>query len=266
MRSVACGLALVLGSCVHRPEVGPPSQGPARYDVAVAAASGNRSMTSLYTLEVTPLPPDVWAFRTIHSEGTWEEGGERLQFDSSAPKPSEPWPIVQHHAVAGVAARVRLSEAGVPVAMVDEQRWEADARQALHALGLPPEAVRSGEALVDPGGVVRDLARDFPGVPPAEGAWVRSQRLAGVEGRRVEDCVVAAPGARTVWTCEGRIESPPGGPALLHDVTTWTTVEVDRRGVVQIEDSYAGTLVVLGPDGTGVLDRAIAGRRLVQRR
>src|SRR5690606_21213808 len=98
---------------------------------------------------------------------------------------------------------------------------------------LPVQALTVAEGLIDPVGLVRGYRRDFPGRPTA-GEWVREERLAGLAATRIEICEVRRGLRRTTWTCEGRAEGPSDGPARLHEVTTRTVLEADRRGLVQL--------------------------------
>lgn len=256
---------LLLAGCVKAPPEALPPRGVAStYQVAVAAASGERAMTALYTLEVVPQRDDVYSVRTVHTEGTWEEGGTRLDYDSSAPQRDDPWPLALQHAVASVPARLQFSEGGSPVGLVEEQGWRMEGLRAMQELELPPEALAAGQQLLDPAGLVRDLQRIFPGTPP-QGVWVRQEQIAGLDAQRIEACERTAAGGERTWTCEGEVEGPTEGPARLHEVDSSTVVVADARGLVSLEGTWVGTLVLLDATGDGVLDRPVAGRRLVVR-
>jgi len=258
-------LVVAMGCAKVPPDTVLPRNGISLYDVAVVAASGQRTLTAVYLLEAVPDDEGVWTIRTLHTEGTWEEGGEKLSYDSDAPAPEDPWPLSLQHAVASVPALVRFTEDGVPVGLVEEEGWRLASLKAMQALELPSQAMASGEALLDPGGLVRDLQRNFPGMPP-EGVWVRDESIAGLPSQRIESCEATAEGRRRVWRCTGEVEGPKAGPARLHQMETSTQVVMDRRGLVSLEGTYSGTLVMLDESGTNVVDRPVAGRRLVVRR
>jgi len=258
-------LILLVAACVKTFPAGPSVRGLSEYDVAVVAASGPRQLSALYSLEITPATDTAWVFRTVRGEGTWEEGGKPLSFDSDKPSRSDPWPLRLQHVVSSVPAVVVVDASGAPMELVDPDGWSADVRRALYDTDLPVEAMRSGEALVDPVGMVADLRRSFPGRPPSE-EWVRHGRVAGLQVERRESCTETREGRVQVFRCDGTVRGPDDGSARLHDVTTWTELRLDRHGMASLEEGYSGTLVMMAPDESGVLDRPIAGRRLVERR
>ena len=94
-----------------------------------------------------------------------------------------------------------------------------------------------------------DLDRTFPGLPPL-GRWERTDRIAGIEVQRIEDCTWERP----KWTCAGTANTTTPLGAKLFEVTTSTTIETDTRGMVWMESGYTGTLVTLAPDGRDVVD------------
>lgn len=257
---------LALLACAPAAQVLPATRGPKRYDVVVVGANGERSISSLVVLEVTPGPEAARTFATVRSEGTWEEHGEKLSFDSDAPSRRDPWFLRMQHLVASVPAIVELDVTGAPAALREEPAWRTAARELIYAADVPVQALEIGESLLDPSGLVRDLRRDFPGRPPSHGDWVRDERLAGIEASRVERCTVEQVAAETTWTCVGRADGPTEGAARLHDLETRTVLVADRRGLRLLESTWSGTLVLLDPSGTQVVDRPVAERRLVQRR
>ena len=257
-------LVLLLLACA-RPLATAPPQGEAVYDVAVLAASGTRVISSVYSLEVSGEGAGVYTFTTLHSEGSWEEGAEAVFFDSNVPRPSDPWPLVLQHAISTVPVALRF-EGGAPSAMVDEEGWKAAGLQAVNAemvkRDLPEQARTTGLQLLDPGGVLRDLRRNFPGNPP-EGAWSRAVSIAGVPARVTQTCEPQGP-RRVV--CRGTAQGPTEGATRLHEVDVVTDITSDGQGLVSLEHTYSGTLVLYDPGQERVLDRPIAGKRLVQRR
>lgn len=249
---------LLLAGCPHGGlDALPPEGRASRYEVAVATAVADRAATSIHTLELEPLDDRVWTVRTVRTEGTWEDGPQQIRFDSQDPRVTDPWPLTLQHAVASVPAAVRFSPDGVPAELVAPDAWRDRARRTLQALDLPPQALASGESLLDPAGLLRDLKRTFTGMPEAQ--WVREETVAGVTARRVESCTPEGRG----WRCVGRVEAEGG---LLHDTRSETRLVFDGRGLVELESSYAGTLLLVGSDGVVRADRPVAGRRWVVRR
>ena len=257
-------LVLLLLACARPPATAPP-RGEAVYDVAVLAASGKRVISSVYSLGVQGDTPGVFVFTTLHSEGSWEEGAESVFFDSGVPRPSDPWPLVLQHAISTVPVALTF-EKGAPKAMVDEAGWREAGLTAVNAemqkRDLPDQARTTGEQLLDPGGVLRDLRRNFPGDPPS-GIWSRAVSIAGVPARVTQVCEKA--GARRA-VCSGTAEGPTEGSTRLHEVDVVTEIVSDGQGLVSLEHTYSGTLVLYDPGQERVLDRPIAGKRLVQRR
>ncbi len=264
-RNIAMAATLLLTGCPKAPLAGPPRAETATYGVAVAVASGPRVVTSLYELEVAHDQGNVWTFRTVSSEGSWEEHGERILFDSEQPRSSDPWPVVYQHAISALPTAL-VMEDGLPVALATEPRWRKAADEVVRGLDrLPPESVTTGLALIDPAGVVRDMQRNFPGQPP-EGSWERAISVAAVPAILKEDCSREVANGVTTWTCRGAAQGPDEGAARLHEVTSKTVLVIDRFGLASMDLTWAGTLVVLAPDQKGVIDRPVAGHRLVQRK
>jgi hypothetical protein len=262
---VFLAIAVVTACARVPPDTALPRSEASLYDVAVAVASGERTVTSVYLLEVVPDGDRVWTVRTVHTEGTWEEGGESFTFDSDEPRPEDPWPLSLQHAVASVPAAVRFTEDGVPVGLVEEEGWRMAGLKAMQALQLPSQAMSAGDALLDPGGLVRDLQRNFPGMPP-EGMWVRDESIVGLPSQRIESCEATTERRRAVWRCEGEVEGPKTGSARLHQVESSSVVVMDGRGLLSLEGTFSGTVVMLDESGTDLVDRPVAGRRLVVRR
>ncbi|MFK7931497.1 MAG: hypothetical protein AB8H79_25180 [Myxococcota bacterium] len=266
MRVFSCLIALAV-ACAPKgpPSAAPDASGAQRYKVGVVAANGGAVVTSITTFEAEPRGEGVWAFRTAQAEGTWEEGTVAMTWNSANPTAADPWPVTLQHAVATVFAAVRLDERGAPHQLLDQARWKAEARDAMGKTGLPAQASVGAAALLDADGILRDLRRNFPGTPNGAGAWVRPERLAGLPATRLETCTQARAKGVTTWTCSGRVEGPREGSARLVDATSTTQLVIDRKGLVQLDTEYSGTLVFLAPDGKRVIDRPIAGRRQVLR-
>jgi len=258
-------LVALLTGCTKIPPAGPAPNRAFDYDVVVLVASAGREVESIYELQAEPATDGVWIFTTNRSHGSWSEDGARATFDSDAPKRSDPWPVTLQHAISAVPTAYQFDSRGAPRAILDPKEWKKAALGAIYGLDLPVEAMAAGEQLLHPRGLVKDLVRDFPGTPP-EGQWRRTERIAGLSTTRSELCLATRQGAVETWECVGQIEGPTDGSARLHEVASTTTIEVDRHGLKRLESTYSGTLVMLGPGGEGVLDRPIAGKRLVQRR
>lgn len=257
--------ALLLTGCAARGELPTPTRG-ALYDVAILSGSGVRWVSSMYTLDAERGDRDVWVISTTHSQGTWDEGGSAIAFDSNEPRSSDPWPLILQHTVSAVPAPILFDASGTPVEMVDPTSWSGAATAAILQLDLPKEAMPAGDALIDPVGVVADLQRNFTGAPPPEGPWTRDERMAGLAATRTERCTHDRRGSTTTWTCTGTIAGPTAGPARLHEGTCWTTLVIDGKGLVSLEGGYAATMVMLDPGGSSVVDRPVVGKRLVKRR
>lgn len=253
-------IVLALSGCIHGPV---PSIGrrTTTWDVAVVAATGERQLEAFYVLETEPVGHDRWQVATTHTRGAWTEYGETSRFDSDAPTSRDPWPLTLEHLVAAVPAEVEVHD-GRPTALVDPEKWVDQARSALYGSSLPNEAMAAGDRLIDPEGLLVDLDRTFPGLPPM-GRWERTDRIAGLQVQRIEDCTYERP----KWSCAGTATTTSSlSGAKLFEVTTTTAVVADARGLVWMESGYTGTLVTLAPDGRDVVDRPIAGVRRVQRR
>lgn len=245
-------LSLALG-CAHLPPAAPHP--PVSYDITAILASPGHVLTSTYRIEVAPRRGGTVAFRTTRSRVVIEEKDRTFTWDSESPDPREPWVVVQERAISGVAAPVVLGEDGRPIALLDEGAWRLDALAALAALGLPLESRASADALLDPAGVVAGLARDFPGAPPADGAWRRTESIGDREITRDERCV--ADGDR--WTCEGTASGPG-----LEDGSSRTIIAWDRKGLVELDAGWDAIAVANAPGGS-IGRKVVAGRRRVTR-
>jgi hypothetical protein len=267
LRAVLIAAPMWMTGCAKSAALAHPDSRPAIYDVAVASASGDRRISSLYALQMMPdaVDPSIRTVWTIHSEGTWEDGGNAMAFNSEAPRPSDPWPLTLQHTIATVPARISFTGTGAPEQVLDQPKWSQAVHDTVLALNLPEQALSTAGQLTDAQGVIRDLARNFPGTP-LPGIWERDERIAGVDARRQETCVAEVQGARAIWACQGKILGPTEGSARLVDGTSHTQMVVDRRGLVLLEADYLGTLVLVGPNDEHLGDQAIGGRRLVERR
>jgi len=266
MPRTLCALALVpLAACLHRePLVGPPLAAPVEYGVAAVVASGPRIGTSVYRLRVEHKRGDIWSVQTVHSEGSWEETGVVLSYDSDTPRSTDPWPILYQHALSAVPAELRWLD-GRPIGLVDEVDWKLKGLDALQGVTqVPAVGLESGKALLDPSGFVRDMQRNFPGLPP-EGAWIRSERVAGVDATLREQCTLEADALTRTWTCVGVIEAVPGGDATFVDVVVESTLIADSLGLRSFETAWSGAMQLADrPEHRAAL-RPVAGHRLVQR-
>ena len=252
---------VLLAGCARAP-LPTPGRSPCTWDVGVAIANGDRTLEAIYSLSTEPLDRGVWRVATVRTQGTWESSGTVESFDSASPTGADPWPLTLQHLVAAVPADVRM-EGGRATEIMGPDDWSQRARAAIYASNLPVEAVATGEPLVDPAGLLADLERSFPGLPP-DGDWIRSEKMAGVAARRTETCTSAATRSERTWDCEGIAEAD--GSARFFEVRTWTRIAADRLGMSWMETGYSGTLVLMAPDGASALDRPIAGLRRIERR
>jgi len=258
---------IVLIGCTGRakPEILVDPRRDTTWRVGVIAGSGDRTVTDIYTLRALPRPGGSWAFLTDDAEGTWEEGAGALSWSSAEPRPEDPWPIVLQHTISTVPAQIVLDATGRPDHFVDADAWRRAARSAVATLDLPPQASSSVEPLLDPQGLLRDLRRSLPGLPPAEGDWVREEPIAGLVVRRIERCTASRENGRSIYRCAGTLEPVEAVAALLHETRSTTVITLDHRGLVELDTGYDATLVYLDPSGERALDRAIAGQRKVVR-
>ena len=91
-------------------------------------------------------------------------------------------------------------------------------------------------SLVDPAGVLRDLARVFPGTPQV--AWVRVVKIGGIDMDRVELCTEVTSETETTWRCDGELTLPDGSGAVVHDAESFTIVVADKDGLVSLEEGW----------------------------
>jgi hypothetical protein len=241
-----------------------PAKSDAIYDVVVVAGIGARRIEGQSALAVKRQGAGVWTVQMLRSNNTWDEATEHVSYDSDAPRPGAPWPLITQHAVAAVAVDVVFDRSGRPDRLVEPDAWRQQATAALETLDLPNAGVRSGEALVDVDGLLLDLGRTFVGTPSSD--WTRTDRLTGVVVERHETCDLSKVAGITTWTCRGDAAAVTDDDGQLQDAETWTTVRVDRQGLLDIEEGWSGTLVHLTRNGQTVTDSPIGGRRLVRRR
>ncbi len=257
-------LALLAG-CPHvDTHTGPPRTSTADYGVAVAVASGARVVTSLYELQIRHDRADIWTFVTTHSEGSWEENGEAILYNSDTRRDTDPWPVIYQHAISGVPTALLMVD-GSPSGLWDAEQWKVESMKAIASVDLPVASLETGAALIDADGVVRDMKRNFPGTPTT-GLWTRDVSIAAIPAQMLETCSVEDAGKTRIYTCKGTAEGPTQGSARLHDVTTESRMVTDANGLVEFDTQWAGTLVMLAPDQKGVIDRPIAGHRVVRRK
>ena len=236
---------------------------PQLWEVVVVVASGGRVLSAAYTLQTEPAGERRLSVRTLHTMGSWEEGGELYSFDSEAPAQTDPWALSAQHLISSVPAVIELSRLGRPQVMVEPEAWREGARQLLYRSTLPHEALIASQPLLDPTGLVLDLSRTFPGLPPGE-IWSRQDRIAGVRVERTEDCQHTA--SPPLWSCSGSIQAEEGQSVRLYEVESWTNISYDRRGLLEVESGYSGTRIDRSGPGGEPTDEPIAGRRSVRRR
>ena len=109
--------AYILGCA--KPPAATPDVRVALYDVAVATASGPRRITSVYRLAAEPISDQSWRVRTVHSEGTWEDGANTMAFNSDTPSDADAWPLTLQHTISTVPATIEFSAYGAPLAVKD---------------------------------------------------------------------------------------------------------------------------------------------------
>jgi hypothetical protein len=231
-----------------------PLPDSAVYRVGAVMGSAERVLTSEIEVAVEHAGGKHWTF-AVRRSLTTVEGGETWRFDSAAPQPTDPWPVSQQHAIAAVPVRILVDALGRPSAVADPG-WQETALAALAALPLPASAAASGEALVDEAGIIEGYARDFPGYPPKNGAWVRPERVAGVLAQRTETCTTAADDGQTVIQCAGTVEAP-----ALQGGVSRTELTYDRHGLVRMDTSWEATVLV----GAERRPTFVGARRRVQR-
>jgi hypothetical protein len=256
--TVACA-----GRAAPRPT--PSPRAVTTWRIGVVTGSAGRTTTEVYTLDAVPRPGGAWAFATRATEGTIEEGAAAIQWSSEDPRPEDPWPLVVQYAISSVPAPIVFDPSGRPERLVDPSAWRDAARAAVAARDLPEQAGSSVEPLLDADGLIRDLQRTFPGQPPADGAWVRDETIAGLTVRRIETCTASEAGGAVTWTCAGTLEPLGDRAGRLFDAETTTTLTLDRHGLVTLDSRYVATLVRLDATGERAFDVPVAGRRQVVR-
>lgn len=249
---------LLLAGCVHRPV---PTEG--LYEVGNTQLSGERAVTTLLVLRVERLSAREAVIQTVDSEGEWEEHGRTHTFHASSQSLADPWPLRIQHAVAAAPARVHWDGGGALLSLVDAEAWRAEAWRAVEALGLPPAADISAQAVVDSQGLLYDLSRTFPGTPVP--TWTRSGTIAGVDITLQETCNPSKMNGQTKWICKSEEYSAGTGEARLDGLRTWSTLIADRHGLVSLETGYEATLSLLDAGGVARLRAPVLGHRLVQR-
>ena len=259
--ALACGASMAAAACVPRGAL--PSQQVAWVELALTA-SGGSELEGTYHHHTEPGSSGTWQVVTDRTEGVVRAArSPALAFDSAAPSPADPWPLLLQHAIAAVPAQVEMDRQGRPLQLVDPEAWGLAARQAIAEVDVPPG---TGEALIDPDGFVVNLARTFPGRPRARSTWVRQERIAGLLATRTETCggIDRVDGERHL-RCEGPCTAAADAPGDLFDTVCWTELWWDRHGLRKVESGYSGTLITLG-DGPEPIDLPIAGQRLLVRK
>ena len=234
------------------------------FEVISITGWGSDSAESQFTLQTTPTQPGLWAIATTRTQGSWTRNGITQRFDSENVLMGDPWHHQLQHEIAATPAIIWMDANGRPERMVEEEAWRSDARGRVLDLQLPAEALQVGENLLDPEGLVADLARYFPGTPSLEQPWRRLDRLSGLPVIREEQCQRLESGQLSSWRCEGSFTPTSDARAKIHEGTSWTQLSIDRRGLVRLEEGFSGTVIL--PTDAGVEDRPIAGQRLVTRR
>ncbi len=236
-------------------------------EVSLSAQGNARIETEVQRETHTPgeagrgAPGGVLGTRVLHTRGEVTIGSASpLRFDSTLPRPGDPWVLRWQHAISQIPATVTLDARGRPVALDDPDGWRQAAAEAIAVLPVPP----GGPPPLDAERFVADLARTFPGLPPEEGPWIRPEPIAGVDVLREESCAREGrrDGAARV-RCEGWCRAASDAGPQLFETTCWTEVWFDRQGLVGVETGYSGTRVWM--EGGMVNDTPIAGQRLLVR-
>ncbi len=234
------------------------------YDMTVALGAGEWRLVARYELRAQHVRGGVWSLATQRSRATIAQRDAEHSFDSDAPAATDPWPVRMQHLVSSVPVWVAFDAQGRPVRLEDTEAWAAEARRVLYASELPTEAWAAGEALIDPAGVLADMQRTFPGTPRPD--WRRAERIAGVPAEREEECEREEHASGAVWTCRGIARARTDGLGRLHELQTWTIVDVDRKGLLRMESGYEGTRVGVDAITGAPRDEPVAERREVVRR
>lgn len=257
---------LLFGCAPRMPHPLPSASRPATFRVAVAAGQGDAIVSQLSTLESHPKNKDSVVLLTSQTEGSLSRRDAEVTFDSRSPSPADPWPITLQHAVAQVPAQVRYSaETGQIMELVDVESWKNSARSAIRALRLPPEAIASGDAMVDPEGLLGDLRRYFPGSPSIGSSWRRADRIGGVMVTREETCALQRQKGQRIYQCTGVFQAQDTQVAYIQGAASTTNITIDKQGLVRMESQYSGTLHRPIMGGSDTIDQPIYGRRVVQR-
>ncbi|NCG21584.1 MAG: hypothetical protein GWP91_21430 [Rhodobacterales bacterium] len=257
-------LSLGLLSCAKVTTATPPPNRLAVIEVISVTGLGSDRAESQFTLQTKPTQPGLWAIATTRTQGRWTRNGITQRFDSDNVLMGDPWHHQLQHEISATPAIIWMDANGRPERMFEEETWRSHARGRVLDLQLPAEALRVGENLLDPVGLVSDLARYFPGTPTLEQPWRRMDRLSGMPVIREEQCQSLESGKQRSWRCEGTFSPTSDARAEVHEGTSWTQLAIDRRGLVRLEEGFSGTMVVATEDG--FKDRPIAGQRLVTRR
>lgn len=225
------------------PSAAVPSGGSTWIVVAVSATP-DRLVSATTWLRVAQARPAEATVATLRAEGTWETPEGSGSWASDAIDGATPWPLRIQHVVASVPAAFAWSDDGSPTQVIDPDGWREQVVVALAALELPTEALSTVSNVVDPDGLLRDLRRTFPGVPPASGPWVRDEGFGARTLTRSETCARARDGGTVTWRCSGTVD----GDGVSEGAAT-TSLVVDRRGLVEVESRWEALIAGVGPVG-----------------
>ena len=227
------------------------------------AAIGDRYISEVYELSVTPSGSQTYTVRTVRSEGDVNVKGMTAAFDSESPKESDPWPIALQMAISATPANIQFDISGFPTGLMNVQAWKDLAWQRIQTLGLPDNARPSAEALLDPSGVVENLRRDFQGTPTGED-WNRPVVIAGIRLDVQSRCAQTTLDKQQAWACTGSAERGQSARGGVFDLKTQTHVIFDRLGLMEMTFQYDAVLV--RADASGALSHhAVGGKRKVIR-
>lgn len=233
----------------------------------MVSGSGDRTVTDVYTLTAVPRKGSVWAFMVEEVDSSIEQGAGEIAYDSTNPQADDPWPLVAQFAISSVPADVELGPSGRPERMLHADRWRRSAQTEVSRRDLHPQAAASVDALLDPAGLIKDLQRNLPGLPPDGEIWEREEVIAGIRVVRSETCERSRRAGQRHWECRGTLQVADEGEAVkLYESTSYTRISADAQGMTELDTLYDATMVYVDASTGTTRDKPIAGRRRVLRR
>jgi hypothetical protein len=255
----------VFPACSHfGHQFAPIAKGSSEFQVNALAAVGQRFVSERYLLQLSRRGRDAVEVKTVRPSGEIEAAGLSIQYDSAAPKPSDPWPLSIQTAIGRVPVVLHLDVDGQPTHIASTLEWRELAWESIQAMGVPASAKNAAEALLQPDSVVANFARDVPGLPIEGKPWLRTVQLAGLKVALTQDCTREKGPRIWHWTCAGTSGSATHARGQIFDLNTVTEITTDRLGLIEHTMVYDGILI--RADSNGALSlHAIAGKRSVKR-